>query len=148
MMRFTASLTNESPSGSVTTSATIELTPGPDTAGRIKALVEQVTAATQPKIAPTNGHSVQPTKAAATVAAQNGNGNGHARHDGGEYGCSAKQKGMILGCASRLGLKLPDVNARARASFGPDAQLNNLTKQEASMLIDALKAEAPAAKGE
>jgi hypothetical protein len=77
--------------------------------------------------APSNGHG---------PGAANGNGNG----GNGGHGASPKQKALILGLGAKLGLKLADVNARAKAMFGADATIHSITKAEASALIDELKA--------
>lgn len=77
----------------------------------------------------------------------NGNDVAHRTTSGGEPGISPKQKGFLLGLGAKQGLKIADLNQRAKVRFGADATVHNLTRHEASELIEELKADSPTAKG-
>lgn len=157
MRNFSCTFTNKGGLGSLSITASVEVSDNEaDPVGRIRALLDQVlgNAGLVPRVG--NGKpAAVPQAPAAQAPAQphNGNGHGHGPANGngspnGDARMSAKQRGFLLGLGAKLGLKAADLAERAKARFGADATLANLSKAEASAMIEELKAEAPAAKGE
>jgi hypothetical protein len=156
-MRLTATITKDKNPGALTVSAAIEIPESAtDVGARLCALLNELAgalegapskpvAAVATSVSPTNGHASLPKQPATAVVPTNGNGNGG---NGEGQRISPKQRGFLLGLAAKQGLKLADVNVRIRARLGDGANINNITKSEASALIDELKADAPPLKGE
>jgi len=155
-MNFSCTFTTKGGPGSLSITASVEVADNDaDPVGRIRALLDQVlgNAGLVPRVGNGKSAAVPQASVPSPAPTHNGNGNGHIPVNGnsapsGEARISPKQRGFLLGLAAKQGLKAADLNERAKARFGADATLANLSKAEASALIEELKAEAPAAKGE
>lgn len=91
-----------------------------------------------------NGHAPAPV---GNGRPANGNGGGHHHQQGprnggsaGNYVASPKQISFLMGLASRQGIKPAELTNRVRALLeNPSATVRDLTKQQASTLIEELK---------
>lgn len=143
--------------GSECFSASVELDVGDaaesvDLADRLAAMWAQLRDAVETEIQKTapatksgngKGHAPAPV---GNGRPANGNGGGHhqqgPRNGGsaGNYVASPKQISFLMGLASRHGIKPSELTNRVRALLeNPSATVRDLTKQQASTLIEELK---------
>ena len=102
--------------------------------------------------APARGHNENGSGNGRPAKGHNGNGHSHgnsrsAHHNGngndrGPCTLSAKQKNFLLGLSSKRGWRIPQLNDELRVILDrADVSLHSLTKQEASLAIESLKAD-------
>lgn len=125
---------------SVTITASVELAEGaPDIPGKLRTLVEQLAVVMATPTA--NGHSPAPNHPPAhTSSPPNG--------QGAETPATSKQVSFINSLRAKCGLRMADLAARIEEVCGPGATLKSLSKDQASALIEGLKADNPPAKAE
>ena len=127
MIRLTATRNQND----ITITASVELADGAtDLPAKLRTLVDHVTAVTTKP--PANGHAQPPAGQPGHAGPTNGNGEDHAE------GISAKQRTFALALASRLAIKgVAGLSKKAEELLGK--KLNDLSRREASQLIDYLR---------